>query len=117
MLPRYNRLAKKKEIDLVFKKGRSSYNKSLGVKCLINNNLTYNRFAVVVSNKVSKKAVIRNKIKRRIREIIKKELIKMVVGRDLIIITLPVIAEKNFTEIQQELCGIFARLSLYKNEK
>ena len=81
MLPRYNRLAKKKEIDLVFKKGRSSYNKSLGVKCLINNNLTYNRFAVVVSNKVSKKAVIRNKIKRRLMEVLGRNLEKFGEGR------------------------------------
>lgn len=116
MLPRYNRLAKKKEINSVFKNGRSSYSKNLGVKCIVNG-LANNRFAIVVSNKVSKKAVVRNKIKRRIREIIKKELTEMVIGRDLIIIVLPTIIDKTFAEIQLEVHRTFIRLSLYKNEK
>lgn len=116
MLSRKNRLAKKKEIELVFKNGRSSYGQTFGVKCLANK-LTYNRFTIVVSNKVSKKAVVRNKIKRRLREVIKAELPRMVNGYDLIIIALPIAVEKTFQDFRQEICRTFLKLRLYnKNE-
>ena len=113
MLKKYNRLAKTKDIDNVFKKGRSSYGSILGVKSL-DNNLDFNRFTVVVSNKVSKKAVVRNKIKRQIREVVKQELPCLKIGKDVIILTLPVIVGQKFTDIRENLVKEFKKVSLYK---
>jgi len=69
-----NRLNKLSDIQRVFGKGRYFFVGAIGIK-FIKNNGSQTRFTVVVSTKISKKAVERNKIKRRIREIIKKDVI------------------------------------------
>lgn len=63
MLPKINRLTKKRDIDEVFKKGKSLKHNFLILKTLPNG-LQETRFCFIVSNKVSKKAVVRNKIRR-----------------------------------------------------
>ena len=95
MFKQKNRLTKHKDFTNTFKNGRSSYGKLFGIKAL-KNNLTETRFAVVVGLKVSKKAVIRNRAKRQIREILMKELKSLQSGYDLIIICLPkIVGQEN----------------------
>jgi ribonuclease P protein component len=65
------------------------------------NNLGENRYRIIVSKKVSKKAVVRNKIKRRIREILRCLDIKP--GYDIVVITNKEIVDKSFQEIKQML--------------
>lgn len=67
------------------------------------NNLGLNRFGFVVSKKVSNKAVVRNKIRRRLSEIIKAEINNIKNGTDLIIIALPGIEKKEFSEIKKSI--------------
>ncbi len=69
MLGKENRLRRKKDFEEIFKKGRS-FKESFLVLKILKNNLKVSRFGFVVSQKVSKKAVVRNKIKRRLREIV-----------------------------------------------
>lgn len=113
MLKKINRLTKDKEFDHAFKKGRSSYDKIVGVKAVAND-LEINRFGVLISVKVSKKAVIRNKIKRQIREIIRLEMDKLKPGRDCVIICLPGIADKKYEEIKKSILWHFKKLGMYK---
>ncbi len=49
------------------------------------NNLPYSRYAVVVSNKISKKATVRNKLKRKLRENLKQLHPQMKPGHDIVI--------------------------------
>lgn len=112
MLIRQHRLTKTKEIDFVFRRGKSSYDKLMGVK-IIENQLKYNRFNIMVSNKVSKRAVVRNKIKRQLRAIIKQELDLLAIGKDCVIIALPPILEKKYQSIQRSLTKHFHKLNLY----
>jgi len=72
------------------------------------NNLAKNQFKIVVSLKVSKKAVVRNKIKRRIREVLKQLDIKQ--GYDIVIITHNEILGKNFIEIKNAIAGKISKL-------
>lgn len=113
MLTRQHRLTKTKEIDFVFSRGKSSYDKLMGVKTA-DNNLSYNRFNIMVSNKVSKRAVARNKIKRQLREIIRQELDLLVVGKDCIIIALPPILNENPQSLQKSFVKQLQKLNLYK---
>lgn len=113
MLARVNRLVKTKDIEQAFKKGRSFFGHDLGVK-VKNNELEFNRFAIIVSTKVSKKAVIRNKIKRRLREVLRTENKYFKVGYDLIIITLPTIAGLKQLEIKNEMIKVLQRAKLYQ---
>ena len=116
MLNKINRLTKKKEFESVYKKGRSSFDKIIGVKT-ISNNLNLNRFGIIVSIKISKQAVIRNKVKRRLREAVRLEINDLKPGNDIIIITLPSIKESEFTDISNSLKKHFYRLYLYKTKR
>jgi len=113
MLKKSNKITKTKEFDNVFQNGKSSFNSLIGVK-VIKNNLKEPRFGIIVSTKVSKKAVIRNKIKRQIRSIIFEELNKIKQNLDCIIITLPRIEKANYLEIQKSLQKNFKKVSFYK---
>ncbi len=65
MLPKINRLDKK-TFDFIFKNGRNYHSDSLYLKKYLLPESKENHFAAVVSKKVSKKAVERNKIRRQI---------------------------------------------------
>lgn len=98
---------KKKEFEAVFRKGKTKAGKLVFLK-ILKNNLGNNRFGVVVSKKISKKAVNRNKIKRRLREIIRQAHIRP--GLDIIIIAKPEIIDKNYQDIKNELEDLFKNL-------
>ncbi|MCK4540039.1 ribonuclease P protein component [Candidatus Parcubacteria bacterium] len=112
MLPLKNRLSKKKDFDRVFKKGKSSFDDLLGVKTIKGGKQGFPRFGIMVSSKISKKAVTRNKIKRRIRNIVAKNYIDNINAKDVIIITLPGILNKKYNEIEKSLCAHFKKLKI-----
>ncbi len=100
MLPKNNRLKNKKDFDRVFKEGSGFKNNFLALKA-VKNNINASRFGFVVSQKVSKKAVVRNKIKRRLREIVKKKLDTVKKGIDVVLIVFPSLNDKDFSETQK----------------
>jgi len=111
MLKKINRLTKNKEFDSVWKNGRSSFDAILGVKSLANG-LTVNRFGILVSLKVSKLAVERNKIKRRLREIIRAELDNIKIGNDITIIALAPANKKDFSGLEASFKNNLKKLRL-----
>jgi len=113
MLAKTNRLTKDKDFNNVFKKGRSSFDKLIGIKA-VPDQQENSRFGILVSSKISKKAVERNKIKRQIREIIRLQLDKIKSGYDIVIITLPEILGKNYQEIEQSVDRNLQKLKLIK---
>ncbi|MEK7162193.1 MAG: ribonuclease P protein component [Patescibacteria group bacterium] len=92
MLKKVNRLAKSKDIQKAFARGRTFFNPSFTLKALPSDK--EKRFTVVVSTKVYKKAVDRNRLKRIIREHIRKNLNGFKLG-NYVIITKPVAARKD----------------------
>jgi ribonuclease P protein component len=106
MLVSKNRLRKKSDIDNVFKKGKTVTGNFIFLRAA-KNNLDINRFAFVVSSKISKKSVTRNKIKRQLREIIKKNILKIKQGFDFVLIVRPQIVNQGFKEIEKEIDAIF----------
>lgn len=114
MLPRSNRLTKKSDFENAFKKG-SSFDEKIFFLKLARNDLSYSRFGFVVSRKISKKAVIRNKIKRVLREIIRLELKKIKTGFDAIIIAKPDITEKTYRQIEETIERVLRKSRLLKN--
>jgi ribonuclease P protein component len=85
MLPKNNRLKNKKDFESVFKKGKSFKEDFLFLK-VSKNNLKNTRFGVIVSKKFSKKAVIRNQTRRKIKEAIRPLLPNIKHGLDVVII-------------------------------
>lgn len=115
MLSKVNRLTKKKDFDAVWQKGRSSFDKIIGIKVLANG-LRENRFGLMIGLKVSKKAVERNKIKRRIREIVRLETANLKTGFDIVITVLPAARGLEFIELQRSLVFNFKRLGILRAE-
>lgn len=73
MLPRLYRLKKKKEIDAVLKGGNIFTHKGFILK-IRENDLHRSRFAFIVGRKVVRKAFLRNKMKRILREVVRKNI-------------------------------------------
>lgn len=94
MLPSANRLKKKKDFERVFKGGKSLKSPFLVLK-VVDNKSKENKFGFIVSQKVSKKAVVRNKVRRRLGAIIRKLDVKK--GNNFVFIALLGLDKKDFT--------------------
>jgi len=110
-LPRENRLKKEEDFKKVFKKGRGFTN-NLFVLKIVKNNLDISRFAFVISKKISKKATVRNRIKRRLDNVIRVDLPKIKKGWDGIIIVLPGAEIKDFKEIEEDINQLLEKARL-----
>jgi ribonuclease P protein component len=115
MLPKINRIKKKKDFESIFKRTQGmsqSFKNSLFILKTAKNNLGLNRFGFVVSLKVSKKATIRNKIRRRLGEAIKSQADKIKPNTDIIIVALAGIEKKDFSEIKEAVNSTLVRRKL-----
>lgn len=113
MLSEQNRLKKKKDFEKVFKRGKG-YRKDFLFLKTKNNDLDFSRFGFVVSKKISNKAVVRNKVKRQLREIVRKKILKIKKGIDAVIITMPGIESQSFQGIEETIDKIFAEAKILK---
>lgn len=111
MLPKNNRITHRKDFEKIFKEGKGFFTKVMGIK-FINNSLEESRFGIIISNKISKKAVIRNKLKRQIREIIHADLEKIKTGIDVSIICQPGIEKLEYEEIKAEIIKILQKIQV-----
>ncbi|MEK7092307.1 MAG: ribonuclease P protein component, partial [Patescibacteria group bacterium] len=105
---------KKKDFEIIFKKGIGFKNSLLALK-VIKNNFGGNRFGFIVSQKVSKKAIVRNKVRRRLAEIIKVEFKNIKNGLNIVIISLPGIETKEFFEIRDALRKLLIKAGIINN--
>ncbi len=115
MLPIKNRLKKKKDFEKVLKEGKSVKWDGLALK-YCSNSFKESRFGIIVSKKVSKKAVVRNKIKRRIREILRRELEKIKKSQDIVFFVFPEFKNKEFPEVQKIVIKLLKKGKLLKND-
>lgn len=112
MLPLKNRLKKDKDFQYLFDKGKTFSYRFLYFK-IRQNSLDSTRFGFIVSKKVSNKAVIRNKIKRKLRAIIRGRIDRIKRGFDIAIVVKPIFKMKDFGNIQGVVEFILERLGLY----
>ncbi len=113
MLAKRNRLKKQKDFERVFKKGRGAKEDFLYLK-VVKNELKSSRFGFVVSKKFSKKAVLRNKTKRRLAELIRIKLPKIKKGIDVVIVVMPEFKTRDFWEIEEIINKLFRKAEIIK---
>ena len=113
MLVKENRLRLKNDFKKVFKRGRFYQKDFLSMKVLSGES-DVSRFGFIVSKKISKKAVVRNKIKRRLRESVRLKLKNGLIrnGFDAVILTRPEIVDKNFVEIDEVINKLFEKAKI-----
>lgn len=112
MLPQNNRLKKKKDFEKVFRKGKGFKEDFLALKTC-RNDFNCSRFGFVVSQKISKKATVRNKIKRMLRKIIEENLKTIKKGSDVLIIVLPGLEISDFWQIKEICNKLLKKADLY----
>lgn len=75
-----------------------------------------NRIGFIVSKRVSKKAVTRNRVRRLLWEVYRQNKGKLKEGRDLVLVAKEGAGELSFLEMQEVLLELFRKAGLIKNE-
>ncbi|MCK9393282.1 MAG: ribonuclease P protein component [Candidatus Paceibacterota bacterium] len=114
MLPLKNRLKKKKDFENIFAKGKTTKARYFFLKTIETGSLD-SRIGFIVSKKVSKKAVERNRTKRLFREAVRLNIARIKPGYDLVFIVLNLAKEKDLTEIKKEIEFILGKNGLLIN--
>lgn len=104
-LPKEFRLKKQKEFDKVKQQGQTVHS-SLFVVSYIDNQSDGPKFGFVVSKKIDKKAVVRNKIRRRLSEAIRCLFPQLKKDIYAVFLVKKRIKEANFKEIKEEIESI-----------
>lgn len=108
MLARSHRLRKSSDILHVYKKGGRAYSQYFLAHSL-RTGRPETRLAVIISKKVDKRAVVRNRNRRRVSEILRAELTRIKPGFDILITIKLDIRELSSTELKRELVGVMQK--------
>ncbi|MEB3280759.1 MAG: ribonuclease P protein component [Lyngbya sp.] len=117
MLPKVNRLWHPQDFKAVYARGVHRKTSHLTLRALrcspqpdqiseqesLNQTERATRIGISISQKVSKRAVVRNQIKRQIRAAFRQLLPKLSKGWDLVVVVKPTALECNYAEFLQEL--------------
>ena len=114
MLPRKYKLKKDNDFKKVFKQRGNNQQEFIKIK-ILKNDLTYSRFGFIVGLKISKKAVERNRIKRRLEEIVRLKLKQIRPGFDIVVLVNQEITKKNYQAIEKTLISLFRKANLIWN--
>lgn len=110
MLSKPLRLKNTKDIGLVLKKGVGQKTTNIIIKTTPNN-LPQGRFGFIVSKSVSKKAVVRNKVKRRLRAIIENHKELNSIKNDVLVIALPRSGGATYKQLELDLLSCFDKIN------
>ena len=101
-------LTKSGQYALVYKKGNSWLSDLVVMKALPNG-LSFSRYGFSVSRRVGK-AVVRNRVKRLLREILR--LAPLQPGWDIIFIARPLVVSANYASLEKSVKGLLSRAKL-----
>lgn len=106
-LPKNIRLKHWKDFQTVYQRGRRYRGVHLILRVLEDQTLAHSRFGIAVSQKVSKKAVVRNRLKRQIRSAILSLLPRLQPGWNVIVVVLPQAVTCKYEHFLGELEQLF----------
>lgn len=108
MVPAGHRLTRRTEFQALHRKGRTWSDRFLTLK-ILPNSFPDNRFGLSVSKAVGG-AVCRNRVKRRLREIVRRLRLKQ--GWDILVIARRASADCEFKELEQSMAELVHRAGL-----
>jgi ribonuclease P protein component len=106
------RLRRRNDFDAVFRKGRAWHNELLVLRA-VPNTLGHNRYGFITSKKLGK-AVVRNRVRRRLREAVRVMPVKP--GRDIVFSTKTKAAEASFQELRRAAADLLTRAGMIVGE-
>lgn len=102
-------------LKFVFSKGQMARGHNMSIKYVDNNRRHYSRVAIIVSKKVFKHAVDRNRARRRLYEIMRPRIDKISKTVDLaVIVYLPIVLEMSSDQLNAEVDSLLNKLNLTK---
>lgn len=115
MLPKNHRLVKKNDFKRIAQKARPSHSRYLILKKLpAGENLT--KIGFVVSAKISKKATVRNKIRRRASEILRLNLKRIKPGFLIMLVAKNTIINAEYAELEKDLLSLLFTTGILKTK-
>jgi ribonuclease P protein component len=113
MYSRTHRLAAERDIVEVVRKGRQFAAGELAVRVVYRQVAGW-RVAVTVGTKISKRAVVRNRLRRRIREVLRKMMPVMTGGGDMVVVTRPGADKLEYEGVRARLVHALSGAGIYK---
>lgn len=109
------RLTKNLEFINIYKSGRR-VSSPFFVMYIKKNDLSYSRLGVSVSKKVGK-SVVRNKIKRQIKEIVRQNYDFINSGWDIVFSVKPAAVQLSYAQMEKEIVNLLKRGRIYNDKK
>ena len=111
MLAKQHRLTKERDFKKVNASGQSFFSSLFKLKHVANN-LEVSRFGIVTSAKLSKKAVVRNRIRRQVSEILRLNSNQIVSGQDVVVWVKVSALGKDYQEVEEKLLALLNKAKL-----
>jgi len=116
VLKKKYRLNKSVDIKTVLYRGKYRHYGTVMLVKWILNTMSHHRLTVIVSQKVSKKATIRNKIKRSLLGSVSEELLQSNIGYDIVVVAKNS-AKDNLARARRYLIECITKLSIHEDSK
>jgi ribonuclease P protein component len=116
MLERNARITSRKDFSKLFKAAKNFSTPTLLLKVRKTGSVTPSRFAFVVSTKVSKSAVVRNRIKRQLRAVVRSIRPQLISGLEVIFIAKPTSDTQTYTQLLGTTRDICKKADLFSNK-
>lgn len=104
-------IKKKQDFNSVYRRGKLIKNRDFLIRYLKNEKYT-NRLGVVISKKVSKKAVYRNKLRRQIKEYFSHKNNELKQGYDILVTAKPTCFGQDYQTIKKSLDYLLKKVDL-----
>lgn len=114
---RTNRLRNRRDFRRVFKYGKSVANRHFVVYMMRKKEDAPVRIGISVSKKVAKRAVDRNRVKRLVKEVVRKWIGQLPPGQDLVIIARNAAVDLDYIQTEQSLQHLFGKARLLTRKK
>jgi ribonuclease P protein component len=92
-----------------------TYRQPFIILSLAANTLGHNRYGFITGRRIGN-AVVRNRVRRRLREVVRQQHPQLAPGFDIVIIARPLIVDQTYTAIQLALSQTFDRAGLLVNK-
>jgi len=109
VLPNQNRLRRREDFAKVYAKGDRYRGTYLSLRILFDSNDPFIRIGIVVSKKVSKLAVSRNRFKRQLRAIFRQLLSQLKSGLQIVVTVIATQSKPTYQQLWDDLRNLLAK--------